>query len=172
MILIIDVCAERLHSYEFVRPIKAIVGVEGVVKHYKELCESDINKAQKVIICGTGLADDGYLEDIKEFSWLRDFQKPVLGICAGMQIIGLVFGGKKMRGTEIGYTSEYIDILGVNGVQEVYKMHNNYVDFFGTGFLICSDGAIPQAVSRGRIYGVLFHPEVRQCEIISNFLAL
>ena len=99
--------------------------------------------------------------------------KPILGICAGMQIIGMLFGGKIKRKTEIGFYNEHFSgFLGLEGRKPVYHLHNNYVDFSRLeDFSIFSKGGIPQAVKhRGQgIYGVLFHPEVRQKEMILKF---
>ena len=91
MILLINICKEKLHFNEFVKPVGDILireGKKGFIRHYSCLARKDLEKADKVIICGTSLKDDEFLGHIDKFKWLLDFKKPVLGICGGMQIIG------------------------------------------------------------------------------------
>jgi len=177
-ILIVSVCRESLHELEFVKPIEDIVKKEkGFVRHYKDLKEKELKKAEKIIICGTSLKDNAFLSDIERFKWIKDCDKPILGICAGMQIIGLVFGNKSLlkKKTEIGFYFETFrkNFLGLKGREEVYHLHNYYVDF--SKLLELEDfvkGKISKAVKHKEkpIYGVLFHPEVRQKETIMNFV--
>jgi len=193
MILLINICKEKLGFYEFVKPVGDILIKEnrkGFIRHYSCLTKNDLEKASKIIICGTSIFDDKFLEDVGKFKWILDFRKPVLGICGGMQIIGLIFGGKLGRKTEenknflkkkteIGYYNENFDkeFLGLKGKQEVevYHLHNNYVDFRKLReFEVFSGDKVSQAVrhKKKKIYGVLFHPEVRQKNLILNFCKL
>jgi GMP synthase (glutamine-hydrolysing) len=179
-VLLINICKEKLGFYEFVKPVGDVLvknGIKGFIRYYDCVSEKDLEKASKVIICGTSLADFEYLneENINKFKWLKDFDRPILGICGGMQIIGLVFGGKLLRKSEIGFYKERFDkeFLGINGEKEVYHLHNSYVDFSKVnGFeVISKSGKVSQAVKYKNIeiYGVLFHPEVRNKELILNF---
>ena len=176
MILIINTCKEKLHYFEFVKPVEDILKKQGIdfwTKHYLKISEKDLRRAKKIIICGTSLQDNQFMEDISYFSWLKNFKKPVLGICAGMQIIGLVFGGKIKKKVEIGFFREKFEreFLGLNGEQEVYHLHNHFVDFFKLkGFEIFSGKEVPQAIRFQKIYGILFHPEVRNKELVLNFV--
>ncbi|MCK4649734.1 gamma-glutamyl-gamma-aminobutyrate hydrolase family protein [Candidatus Pacearchaeota archaeon] len=173
MILIVNVCSEKLHYYEFVKPIEDILKEDFFVKHYSELNDSDLVRADRVIICGTSLGDDSFLKDLEKFNWIKNFDKPLLGICAGFQILGLVFGGELKKKLEIGFFRETFEkeFLGLEGDVEVYHLHNNYVEFGGE-FEIFAGKSFPQAVRfRGKdFYGVLFHPEVRQKEMILRFV--
>ena len=176
MILVVNVCKERLHYYEFVKPILDILGsVEErfFVRHYSEIEKRDLSNCDKIIICGTSLKDNKFVEDIDCFGFLRDFNKPVLGICAGMQILGLVFGGKMKKGFEVGFFKEKFDgeFLGLKGNIEAYHLHNNYVEFSGY-WESFSGGEIPQAVMWKNFFGVLFHPEVRNKKMILEFCRL
>jgi imidazoleglycerol phosphate synthase glutamine amidotransferase subunit HisH len=56
--------------------------------------------------------------------------------------------------------------------EQVYHLHNYYADFSKIKeFVIYSGNEIPQAVKHRskKIYGVLFHPEVRQKSLILRF---
>ena len=144
-----------------------------VTKHYLEICKKDLKNADKIIICGTSLNDNEFLKNIDRFEWLKDIDKSVLGVCAGFQIIGKVFGGKLRKKTEVGFFYENFkkEFLGLVGKNEVYHLHNNYV-LFGKDFEVFNLGKIAQAVKHKdrEIYGVLFHPEVRQKKMVLEFI--
>ena len=178
MILIINSSKEKLHYYEFVKPIEDILKKNRVAfftRKYKEVNEKDLREAGKVIICGTSLKDFDYSRNIDRFEWIKDFDRPILGICAGMQIISLMFGGKMKKETEIGlHKKNFVrEFLGINGEREVYHLHNNY-STLPENFESFTDGEIPQAIKHRTkpIYGVLFHPEVRNKEMIEEFCKL
>lgn len=179
MILIINICKEKLHYYEFVKPVEDIVKSESkkfVTLHYYEIRNKDLEDAEKVIICGTSLKDNNFAENIEKFEWIRDFKKPILGICGGMQIIGKVFGAKIKKKTEIGlfketFTRNFLSIK--KGSTDVYHLHNFFVGL-PKGFLNMTSSKVPQAIKHKEklIYGTLFHPEVRQKNIIEEFLKI
>src|SRR3989339_1304687 len=134
MILIVNICKEKLHYYEFVKPLCDILdstGIKYFVMDCRKVSNSDLKKADKIIICGTSLHDNEFIKDIVKFSWIKNIDKPILGICGGMQIIGILFGGKLAKKSEIGFYSEDFrkNFLGLEGKQEVYHLHNNYVDY-------------------------------------------
>lgn len=172
MILLINICKEPLHYFEFVRPVEKILRGEYFVKNILNLKQEDLDLADKIIICGTSLKDNFFLENLEKFDWLKSFEKPVFGICAGFQIIGLVFEGEKKNKTEIGFFDEDFEIgfFGMKGKNQVYHLHKNCIEF-NDEFKKFTNGKIPQAVKHKekQIYGTLFHPEVRNKEIIINF---
>lgn len=177
MIFVVNVCKESLHYFEFVKPIEDVLrdsDLDFFTKHYLEMGEKDLAKCDRVIICGTSLKDNEFMKNVEKFLWIKDFEKPVFGICAGMQIIGVLFGGKLREQTEIGFFHEGFEkeFFGLMEEREVYHLHNYYVDFGKLkNFEIFTDGKIPQAVKHKdkEIYGVLFHPEVRNKEMIAEF---
>jgi len=182
MNLIINICKEKLHYFEFVKPICDILDnnkISYFVKDYKRVGKADLEKASKVIICGTSLYDNEFIKNIKKFKWIIDFDKPILGICGGMQIIGLLFGGKIGKESEIGFYNENFtrEFFGLIGECEVYHLHNNYVDFskLKEFEVFCvGDLGISQAIKHNEkdVYGVLFHPEVRNKDLIIKFCSL
>jgi GMP synthase (glutamine-hydrolysing) len=178
MILVIDVCKEKLHYLEFVKPVEDVLKknrTKYFTKHYKNIRDSDLKKAKKIIICGTSLKDFEYSKHLKDFRWIKNFDKPILGICAGMQITSEIFGGKIKKQTEIGYYFENFkkDFLSLNEEHEVYHLHNCYATL-PKDFEQFTDGKIPQAIKHKTkdIYGVLFHPEVRNKKLIEEFVKL
>jgi GMP synthase-like glutamine amidotransferase len=111
MILLINICKEKLHYLEFVKPIEDILRKDKIVfltKDYPRISQGDLDKVDKIIICGTSLKDNDFIANIERFKWIKDFNKPILGICGGMQVIGKIFGGVVKKDQEIGFTKNSI----------------------------------------------------------------
>ena len=176
MILVISVCNDSFHYFEFVRPIEDIINDAGqnfISINYKEITQDILKKIDKIIICGTSLKDNAFLEDIKCFDWIKECNKPLLGICAGMHIISLVHNGKLKNIQEIGLTQiEFLkDFFEIKDTIEVYELHNFYVE--SKEFeIIAKSKQCPQVIANKKMphYAVLFHPEVRNKAIIKNFI--
>ena len=117
MILIINICKEKLHELEFVKPIEDILRKNKIsfkTRHYNEINESETKKFNKIIISGTSLKDDQFLENLDKFQWIKSYNKPILGICGGMQILGLLYGGNLKKKTELGfYFENFKEFLGL-----------------------------------------------------------
>ncbi len=170
MILVINVNKYRLHDLEFINPITDLFKKFKVV-HYKNLKQSDIDSAEKIIIAGTSLKDDEYLNDIGKFSWVKNYKKPILGICAGMQILALVNGAKLKKAREIGQTKVKIlkqDYL-IKNIEKVYSLHQFSVTLPEKFELLAKSENSIQAIKKNNHYGLLFHPEVFNKEVIVNF---
>ena len=116
-----------MHEDEFVRPIIDILGKENcVMKHYSSIGKKDLNGAGKIILSGTSFQDFEYLEKIDKFSWLRTYKNPILGICAGMQVLVKVFGGSLKKQQEVGVVEVKLkkEILGLPLDFRAYTLHN------------------------------------------------
>lgn len=176
MILLIQICKEKFHYFEFVKPIENIIKktkTEFVSIHYKDLTDDIIFKSKKIIICGTSLRDNSFLDDIEDFMWLKNYDKPVMGICAGMHILGLVYNGKLHKRQEIGLTRIKFkkDFFGMKESEEVYELHNFYVSSKECRTIAESKNCSQAVEYKNKpFYAVLFHPEVRNKEIIRNFI--
>ncbi|NOZ77340.1 MAG: hypothetical protein GXO65_06720 [Euryarchaeota archaeon] len=176
MILIVDMNREKdsLAFSEFVLPIASIVkGVTDYeVKHHTELDLETAAGYEKVILSGTPLKDSAYIDRVEDFGWIRDAGVPVLGICAGMQVVGMVFGSSLVECREIGMTG--IETTGKNplfsGRFEAYELHSYSVEPSGGLEVIARSENCVQGIRHGEIYGVLFHPEVRNKEIVERFV--
>jgi GMP synthase (glutamine-hydrolysing) len=174
MILIISTCQEKLHEFEFVKPIEKIIG-DCFVKKYDEFSENDLKKADKVIISGTSLKDNYILDNLNKFEWLKKFDKPVFGICAGHHIIQLLFGAelneiKEIGSIEVDFEREY---LGLINKQKVYALHGK--SSFSSDFEIYgkSEKCVHAVKHKKKeIYSTLFHPEVYNQEILKKFCGL
>ncbi len=135
------------------------------------LDENKILKADKIIISGTALKDFNYLDC--DFDWLKKFNKPVLGICAGMQIIGKMFECELKEGVNIGVRK--VRVVKENKLisedANAYFLHTKIIE--GGNFdVVGLCGEMPAIIKHKskEIYGCIFHAEVLNSEIIKNFV--
>ncbi|HEX7445299.1 MAG TPA: gamma-glutamyl-gamma-aminobutyrate hydrolase family protein [Methanothrix sp.] len=182
-ILLADLCYEKnsLSQYEFVHPIREAMekfGFPCKICHYTEIEEDVLESSDKVILCGTALKDNAYMKQIKAFYWLKDLKKPILGICAGMQVISGFFGGSIVQHPAIGLNRIEITgsspLLGEPRKIEGYHLHN-YAATLPEGFLwLAGKLDFPEAFQHRTlpIYGIMFHPEVRNRWILERFANL
>ncbi len=178
MILIVDMNHRKnsLAFSEFVLPIVSVAETVDVctTKHYTEVVPADTRKYNKIILSGAALKDCAYMEDIHKFAWLKKTGAHVLGICAGMQVIGAVFGSYPRKCSEISMTE--IETVKNNplfsGRFSAYELHNWAADVPLDFCVLAKSKRCVQAIKHRKkeIYGVLFHPEVRNREIIKQFL--
>lgn len=180
MILIVDMNWKRdsLGCDEFVQPIIEVVKTQSVwnAKHYLEVTNEDLDRCDKIILSGTALKDTATLSQLGKFAWLKETEKPVLGICAGMETIGLVYRMRLTPCLEIGMT--LISATRQNPLFscdfKAYSLHSICVEPTPDFEIWAKSSRCVQAIkhkSRG-IYGVLFHPEVRNQEILRKFVQL
>lgn len=183
MILVIDLCCRggSLGFDEFVRPIVAIVersGFDVAPIHFRRITENCLSEADAVILCGTPLADHAFLKEPAAFAWLKKTRLPVLGICAGMEVICTIFGGSLGPCTEIGMTR-----VNVTGDDRLFQKESSFSAYELHTFsctnpnnlevLAISERCI-QVVRHPEkpIFGVMFHPEVRNDWVVEQFLTL
>jgi GMP synthase-like glutamine amidotransferase len=178
MILIVNMCSDQLSYLEFVKPVEDILkkaGAESFTRHFLSLSHRDIIRARKVIICGTALKDFKYLDSTREFTWINEFCKPILGICAGMQILAKLCDGRIIERTRIGrYKVKIVRKSIIVSKDEFYSyfLSSKAVEPSENFETLGESGSLKCIVKhkRRRFYGCLFHPEVLNPEIITNFL--
>ncbi len=108
---------------------------------------------------------------------------PILGICYGMQLLSLAFGGGVTAAENREYGLAEIDCSIQNPLipcssQTVWMSHGDQVDALPADFIPLASSTNTTVAAMGNlnkhIYGVQFHPEVhhtpRGKEILSNFL--
>ena len=174
MMLLISTCSQKLSEEEFVSPIsKIITSIKRVyeIKHYKE--KINFEKYEKIIICGTAMKDNEYLDDLEQFNWIKTSSKPILGICSGMQVIALQFGGKIIKKKEIGMINVKVIRENILFSEDFvgYALHGNGISNLIEFYLLAKSDKSVQAIKHKKkeIYGVMFHPEVRNEKLIEIF---
>ena len=179
IISIISTCSEKLSEREFVDPIINLVeniSTTNVINyfHYIDLDQSSILNSDRIIICGTSLQDDKYLNNIDNFQFITSSKIPTLGICSGLQVISLLGGCKIVNNREIGMieVKTLLDNKLSKGQFQAFSLHNFSISENSTLKILASSTHSPQIIKLDNIpmYGVSFHPEVRNEEIIFNFL--
>jgi GMP synthase-like glutamine amidotransferase len=178
MILVVDMNSKKnpFGFSEFVLPLVTIAEEleTCLVKHYLEVDEKTLNGCDKVILSGSALKDTVTLDQKERFAWMRNRGKPVLGICAGMQTAGLVFGGHMVKCREIGMTK--IATLKPNllfsSAFRVYALHNYALVPSAEFEVLAESVSCVHAIKHRQkdIYGVLFHPEVRNKKVVQRFI--
>ena len=104
--LIISTCKEKLHDLEFTKPIENILRGGGAeFKKVNYLQEFSTEEFTHIIITGTSLQDNDYLNHLNKFEFIKNTKHKILGICAGMQIIQKIFNqnSELKSKTEIGF---------------------------------------------------------------------
>lgn len=164
---------------EFVRPITNIVKQAEVEYEILSYDKSELvlkGNFDKVIISGSPLGDFEAAEHLQCFNWLKEYEKPVLGVCAGMQIIGQIYGCSLKEQKEIGLIDVKTDKENplIKGIFQAYSLHILGVDVSENFKILASSKQGPQIIKLKEkpFYGVMFHPEVRNHEIILNFLKI
>ncbi|MFB3764132.1 MAG: hypothetical protein ACE14P_02670 [Methanotrichaceae archaeon] len=182
-VLLVDLCyeADSLSRYEFVYPIADMLKREETrpeIVHFTEISDDLLAGSDKAILCGTALKDNTYIDRLGSFSWIKRYERPILGICAGMQVISAVFGGRIVPRPNIGLETINIisdtPLLGEPREIEGYHLHN-YSMTLPEGFQMVagrSDSIDAFRHSSRPIYGILFHPEVRNRWILKKFIGL
>ena len=180
MILVVDMNWKKdsLGFYEFVLPIITIAKTqdECIIKHFLEVTDQDLSQCDRVILSGTALKDTATLSQTEKFMWLRETEKPVLGICAGMETIGVIYGMRLIKCVEIGMTQ--INMLKENPLFcedfKAYSLHSYCVEPSGDFYVWAKSKKCVQIIKHRikPIYGALFHPEVRNPEVIKRFILL
>lgn len=179
-ILIVDMNYKKdsLAYCEFVKPILSVLEpIEPCrVKHFLELKSSEPQRYSHIILTGTTLKDFEYLNHPEKFSWLLNCTKPILGICAGMQTILKTFGEPLTRCLQVDMTqiTTTKSNLLFGGAFQAYSLHSYTAATTENFVIIAKSKECTQAIKHKQkaIYGLLFHPEVRNQNILERFIEL
>ncbi len=154
MILLISTCSQSLSEEEFVKPVKRIIGNCEII-HCTKVTRELLLKASKVVICGTALKDFEYLNI--DWSWIKSFKKPLIGICAGYQVIARELGeelvNKELIGVKKGHYFLTSKLIIAKKVRELENIEGFTVSF-----------------KHENITAYAYHPEVLNEELITSFI--
>jgi len=146
---------------------------------------SDIGTPGAIILSGGPKStSDADAPDI-DFDLLNSYNVPVLGVCYGMQLLNIKFGGsvKKSDHREYGQAGLFpVErqglYAGISQESQVWMSHSDTVDSFGVDCSVIAKNQHDTPVSLqwgDRFFGIQFHPEVTHShegtQILSNFLS-
>ncbi|MGA0845860.1 MAG: glutamine-hydrolyzing GMP synthase, partial [Luteolibacter sp.] len=144
----------------------------------------NIGKPGAVILSGGPKStSDSDAPDL-DFDALQSFGVPVLGVCYGMQLLNIKFGGSVESSARREYgpaeliPSECCGLYeGVSQKSQVWMSHSDTVKVIPDGARVIASNQHGTPVSlqwHDRFYGIQFHPEVTHSHeglrILSNFL--
>jgi len=144
----------------------------------------EIGKPGAVILSGGPRStSDPEAPDI-DFDLLKSFGVPVLGVCYGMQLLNIKFGGsvkpsnKREYGQAMLKPVSHADLfLGISAESQVWMSHSDTVENLHAEAQAIATNQHGTPVSLkwpGEFYGIQFHPEVTHShegnQILKNFL--
>jgi GMP synthase (glutamine-hydrolysing) len=183
MILIIDCGSSKTPA---IAEMASLFYSEVIVLPMDGIEQKTIENSRGIIISGAPilLSKLDAASYLHKFSFIKQFKYPVLGICFGHQIIGLLHGSEVFLGTPVRKPEEITIIeadplfsgliekpLFVQDHTEGISLPNNFLH------LAQSENYAVEAMKHPTklIYGVQFHPEVsgeNGKSLIGNFLKL
>lgn len=170
---------------EFVEPLQKIAekaNFEYMVAGYKDASEIVFTDIDGIVMSGSPQGDDIVEHHLPWFQWLKEIEKPVLGICAGHHITGYLFGAELLRGKEPESGDFEIKMLkndilfnGLPKTIKVKQMHNDSVTLPKNFDLLATSNTCKNQLMKHKnkpLYTCQFHPEFYNHDLIRNFLKI
>jgi len=165
------------------------IPIEHILRHqsvtfkrieYSEIPSTDLSIYHGFILTGSPCGNDIVEHHLPYFRWIREIDKPVLGICAGHHIIGALYDSNLIRDSQGEVGDSTITILkkdpifeGLENEIPVDQAHHDAITLPDDFVLLASSERCPvQAMKHETrpLYSTQFHPETRNPRIITNFL--
>jgi GMP synthase (glutamine-hydrolysing) len=170
---------------EFAEPIEKIVSRAGstfVFIEYKDCLSANFDDFDGIILTGSPQGDDIVEHHLPWFRWIKECEKPVLGICAGHHITGYLYGSELLRSIEPESGDFEVKIIkedpvfkGIPNIFNVRQMHNDSITLPNDFELLATSETCKNQLMKHRskpLYTCQFHPEFNNHKLILNFLEL
>ncbi|WP_299584173.1 hypothetical protein [uncultured Sunxiuqinia sp.] len=150
--------------------------------NYSSCSEVNWSAYQGVLISGSPQGDDIVEHHQPYFQWIKSFSNPILGICAGHHITGVMYGAEYLGSREPESGDCTVEIVqedpifaGFSKHFTVRQMHNDSVSL-PQNFIHLAQSAVcyNQAMKHSEkpLYTFQFHPEYLNPKLIENFVAI
>jgi GMP synthase (glutamine-hydrolysing) len=168
---------------EFADPIKKIIiesGANFQLLEYKNALNFDFDEFDGAILTGSPQGDDIVKHHLPYFLWVKNFAKPIFGICAGHHVIGVMYGAKLLRSKEPESGDFKVEIVNqdplLNNLPKsftVRQMHNDSITLPHDFQLLASSKSCKNQLMKHQnkiIYTSQFHPEFYNRKLLENFI--
>lgn len=149
---------------------------------YADCLNTDLSVFDGIIMSGSPKGDDIVEHHAPYFAWIRSYEKPVLGICAGHHITGYLYGSELLYSQEPEYGDFEIRLLAndplLNGLPQdftVKQMHNDSITLPDDFLLLATSDTCKNQLMRHKnkpLYTCQFHPEFYNHKLIQNFVTI
>lgn len=169
----------------FTAPIEDIlkrVDIECRTIQYSDLLKTDLDSYNAIILSASPHGDDIVEHHQKYYQWVKSSTVPVLGICAGHQIVGRLFRADLIRSKEKEIGSHYVEIHQQDPIFRGYEKrflveqaHNDSITLPEDFVLLAHSRKCRVQVMRHKsrlIFTTQFHAEISNKELIINFVDL
>ena len=169
----------------FTAPIEDIlkrVDIECRTIQYSDLLKTVLDSINGIILGASPHGNDIVEHHQKYYQWVKSAGIPILGICAGHQIIGRLFGADLIRGKEKEIGSHYVEIdqeapifRGYEKRFLVEQAHSDSITLPEDFMLLAHSQKCRVQVMRHKsrlLFTTQFHAEISNKELIINFVDL
>ncbi|WP_297091627.1 homoserine O-succinyltransferase [uncultured Draconibacterium sp.] len=170
---------------KFADPIIKIVqqtGNKAVFIEYADCQMINLKAFDGVILTGSPQGDDIVEHHLSYFRWLKTYNKPVLGICAGHHVTGYVYGATLLRSQEPESGDFEVEIVRTDSLLynlpqkfTVRQMHNDSITLPNEFELLVTSNTCKNQLMKHKnkpLYTCQFHPEFYNHQLIRNFIML
>jgi len=149
---------------------------------YSEAQKTRLESFAGIILSGSPQGDDIVGHHLPYFKWIKDFEKPLLGICAGHHITGVLYGSELLHGKEPESGDSFVEVIkddplftGLPRHFPVKQMHNDSITLPDEFDLLTTSPTCENQLMKHKqkpLYTCQFHPEYYNHDLIHNFVGL
>ena len=183
MIIIVNFGSEKT---QYIQDKINYLGYESQIFHWENMEQVNWGTISGIVLGGSPFlfTENDFQIYIDRFQFLKNSSVPILGICFGHQLLGLLFGSSVYKSEKIDGENN-ISIILNSKLFENFGENELFVENHTEGItlpidfekLASSENCVVEAMKHSKlnIFGVQFHPEVsgeNGIKLINNFCEL